>query len=51
MSLGVTRVHRRGDAPGNSVSEMGERMKGGAVSDERSPDTDAMLWGAEAGER
>lgn len=29
--------------PGNSVSEMGERMKGGAVKDERSPEKDAIL--------
>lgn len=38
--------HGRGGTrglPGNSVSEMGERMNGGAVSDERSPETDAIL--------
>jgi hypothetical protein len=29
--------------PGNSVSEVGERMKGGAVSEERSPEKEAML--------
>ena len=28
---------------GNSVSEMGDRMNGGAVKDERSPEKDAML--------
>lgn len=33
-------------APGNSVSETGERMKGGAVMDERSPEKDAMLYNA-----
>lgn len=33
----------QGSVPGNSVSDMGERMNGGAVSDERSPDTDAIL--------
>jgi len=27
---------------GNSVSEVGERMNGGAVSDERSPENDAI---------
>jgi hypothetical protein len=30
-------------APGNSVRETGERMKGGAVSEERSPEKFAML--------
>ena len=30
-------------APGNSVSEMGERMNGGAVRLDRSPETLAML--------
>jgi hypothetical protein len=29
--------------PGNSVREVGERMKGGAVSEERSPEKEAML--------
>lgn len=33
----------REDVPGNSVREMGERMKGGAVRDERSPEKAAML--------
>jgi hypothetical protein len=31
------------DVPGNSVSEIGERMNGGAVNDERSPETLAIL--------
>jgi hypothetical protein len=31
------------DLPGNSVSDVGERMKGGAVSEERSPEKEAML--------
>lgn len=30
-------------APGNSVRETGERMKGGAVREERSPEKFAML--------
>jgi hypothetical protein len=30
-------------APGNSVRETGERMKGGAVREDRSPEKDAML--------
>ena len=30
-------------APGNSVNETGERMNGGAVREERSPETEAML--------
>ena len=38
-----------GHSPGNSVSEMPERMNGGAVSEERSPETDAMLLHAGAG--
>lgn len=29
--------------PGNSVREMGERMKGGAVREDRSPETEAIL--------
>jgi hypothetical protein len=29
--------------PGNSVRDTGERMKGGAVRDERSPENEAML--------
>lgn len=29
--------------PGNSVSEIGERMNGGAVKEERSPENDAIL--------
>lgn len=37
--------------PGNSVSEMPERMNGGAVSEERSPETDAMLGCARDGHR
>lgn len=31
--------------PGNSVRDVGERMKGGAVSEERSPEKEAMLRG------
>ena len=31
------------------MREMGERMKGGAVREERSPETDAMLLGAWCG--
>ena len=38
-----TRISGSVGAPGNSVSEMGERMNGGAVSDERSPETEAIL--------
>lgn len=38
-----TRTECRSDAPGNSVREMGERMNGGAVKDDRSPDQDAIL--------
>ena len=30
-------------APGNSVRETGERIKGGAVSEEKSPEKFAML--------
>ena len=37
--------------PGNSVSEMGERMKGGAVKDERSPENDAILRESQAEDR
>jgi hypothetical protein len=29
--------------PGNSVRDVGERMKGGAVREERSPENEAML--------
>jgi hypothetical protein len=29
--------------PGNSVRDTGERMKGGAVREERSPEKEAML--------
>jgi len=36
------RGQRRG-IPGNSVREVGERIKGGAVRAERSPETAAML--------
>lgn len=32
-----------GSVPGNSVSEMGERMKGGAVNEDKSPEKDAIL--------
>lgn len=31
---------------GNSVSETGDKMKGGAVKEERSPEKDAMLYKA-----
>ena len=34
--------------PGNSVREMGERMNGGAVKDERSPEKDAILRKSQA---
>jgi len=34
---------QRRDIPGNSVREVGERIKGGAVRAERSPETAAML--------
>ena len=30
--------------PGNSVREIGERIKGGAVKDERSPENEAILF-------
>jgi len=29
--------------PGNSVSEVGERMKGGAVKEDKSPENEAIL--------
>lgn len=29
--------------PGNSVKEVGDRIKGGAVKDERSPENEAIL--------
>lgn len=32
-----------GSSPGNSVKEVGERMKGGAVREERSPEKEAIL--------
>lgn len=39
--------NRRGpgwkNSPGNSVSDTGDRINGGAVMDERSPEKDAML--------
>ena len=31
------------DSPGNSVSEVGERMKGGAVKEDKSPENEAIL--------
>jgi len=31
------------DPPGNSVRETGDKMNGGAVSEERSPEKEAML--------
>ena len=40
-------------SPGNSVREMGERMKGGAVREERSPEKEAILdraWKAKVSE-
>jgi len=43
---GVSKTKGRGkDMPGNSVSDVGERMKGGAVRAERSPETAAILAG------
>ena len=33
--------------PGNSVREMGDKINGGAVSDERSPEKEAILVGSE----
>lgn len=32
------------DVPGNSVRETGERMNGGAVMDDKSPENDAILY-------
>jgi hypothetical protein len=32
-----------GHIPGNSVSETGERIKGGAVRDDKSPENEAIL--------
>jgi len=37
--------------PGNSVSEVGERMKGGAVKEDKSPENDAILINAQADKR
>ena len=34
---------RQIDPPGNSVKDTGDRMNGGAVIEERSPDTEASL--------
>ena len=34
-------------SPGNSVSEVGERMKGGAVKEDKSPENEAILIAAE----
>jgi hypothetical protein len=36
----------RADRPGNSVREVGDRMNGGAVREERSPENDAILKSA-----
>ena len=35
--------------PGNSVSDVGERMNGGAVKEDKSPENDAILISAVAG--
>lgn len=37
MKLGYRNI------PGNSVKETGDRMNGGAVKDDKSPEKDAML--------
>lgn len=37
--------------PGNSVSEVGERMKGGAVKEDKSPENEAILINVQGGER
>ena len=34
----------RPNSPGNSVNEIGERINGGAVSEDRSPEKEAMLF-------
>lgn len=34
---------RLGYLPGNSVSDVGERMKGGAVIEDKSPENEAIL--------
>ena len=41
MSIGIGRPDEH--APGYSVKDTGDRMKGGAVIDERSPDTEVRL--------
>ena len=33
----------KGHLPGNSVRETGDKMKGGAVKDDRSPENEAIL--------
>lgn len=39
----IKTMTENGAIPGNSVKEVGERIKGGAVSDERSPEKEAIL--------
>ena len=46
---GPGRAGRRG-SPGNSVSETGERMNGGAVIELRSPENDAILHARQCGD-
>lgn len=47
LARGGERGRMRG-VPGNSVSETGERMNGGAVMDDRSPENEAILGAPEA---
>jgi len=35
-------INNRFHLPGNSVSEVGERMNGGAVKEDKSPENDAI---------
>jgi hypothetical protein len=42
--VGGTRKKERRNIPGNSVSEIGDRMNGGAVKDDKSPENDAILY-------
>lgn len=46
MRASIEMIERR-TIPGNSVKEVGERMKGGAVSEDRSPENEAMLISGE----
>ena len=44
MAEGGNRETKRlSHLPGNSVSEVGERMNGGAVKEDRSPENEAIL--------